>query len=46
MCRVLPSNAAILELGASANSYLPEDMTFSSVVGVGVNEVRTFTMFG
>lgn len=29
----------VLELGASAHSYLPTDLPLSRVVGIGVNEV-------
>lgn len=29
----------MLELGASAHSYLPDDLALGSLVGVGVNEV-------
>ena len=37
----IPENGAVLELGASAHSYMPEDLPLASLVGVGVNEVRT-----
>lgn len=40
--RFIPENGAVLELGASANSYLPDDLTLSQVAGVGLNAVRTF----
>ncbi|CAM9425922.1 unnamed protein product [Pylaiella littoralis] len=36
--RFLTAGADILEIGASVDSYLPEDMSFSKVVGMGMNE--------
>ncbi|CAM9972532.1 unnamed protein product, partial [Ectocarpus sp. 12 AP-2014] len=36
--RFLTEGAEVLEIGASVDSYLPEDLSFSKVVGVGMND--------
>ncbi|CBJ28685.1 conserved unknown protein [Ectocarpus siliculosus] len=36
--RFLTEGAEVLEIGASVASYLPEDLSFSKVVGVGMND--------
>eukprot|EP00752_Nemacystus_decipiens_P010886 g9679.t1 len=36
--RFLTEGASVLEIGASVDSYLPDDLSFSKVVGVGMNE--------
>ncbi|CAM9495618.1 unnamed protein product [Scytosiphon promiscuus] len=35
--RFLTSDTTVLEIGASVDSYLPEDLSFEKVIGVGMN---------
>ena len=40
LCGILPANAEILDLMSSCASHLPPELSYRSVVGLGMNEIE------